>query len=209
MEGASMKTRLALGFAAFALGSLVCAAAAQAKGASQATITGKSLNRPIVVRGNGEPGQGSRLADLAEQSGFFPEVFGQTPNPMLPGRPKGKLGPKYTVTYLLPGRNGSDAIRQDLYPSAASGPVSHVRPGQSFFDGQKTHGGWFLAQSSLKTTLAAAGLRAKASAASTGGSAHSRSGTKAVLVGVPVAFLLLGAGSLALRRRRSRPPEEG
>ena len=96
---------------------------------------------------------------LAESAGFFPAVFQTTPNPMLSKRPNGTLGPKYRITYTLPGPSSDvSKIRQDLYPFASPRPVSYTKPGQSFFDGQKTVGGWFVANARLKQQLVAVGL---------------------------------------------------
>ena len=42
------------------------------------------------------------MGTLTEQTGIFPAVFGQTPDPMQKERPKGDLGPKYTITWTVP-----------------------------------------------------------------------------------------------------------
>jgi hypothetical protein len=94
---------------------------------------------------------------------LFPAAFGQTPDPMLAERPKGELGPRYTVTYRLPGPNGGEStIRQDLYPYAGNAPVTYTAPGQRFFGTERTRGGWFQASPELKDTLVKAGLPARA-----------------------------------------------
>ena len=141
---------------------LVFAGAAQAKGPIAATIDGPGTGGGISLGGNGEPGSGAPLGNLADQSGFFAAAFGQTPDPMLAGRPKGDLGPRYTITYRVPGPNGEeDSIRQDLYPYAAGGPVTYTRPQQPFFGTESTRGGWFRASAALKDTLVRAGLPAR------------------------------------------------
>ena len=51
---------------------------ALAKGATQASITGPGLARPVTISAQGEalPGEGDTLASLAEQTGLFTVLFG-------------------------------------------------------------------------------------------------------------------------------------
>jgi hypothetical protein len=147
---------------AAAVAGLTFAATAQAKGPIAATIDGPGTGGGISLGGNGEPGSGAPLGNLSDQAGLFPAAFGQTPDPMLAGRPKGDLGPRYTITYRLPGPNGEESsIRQDLYPYAAGGPLTYTRPGQRFFDTRTTRGGWYRGTAALKQTLVEAGLPAQ------------------------------------------------
>jgi len=141
-----------------ALVALVVPAVAAAKGPSKAEISGPGLGKPLIVTGAEAPG--TPLMTLAESSGFFPAVYGQSPDPMLGSRPKGSLGPKYSVVYRVPGPNSVvSTIRQDIYPYAKPFPVSYTKPGQRFWDqGQQTRGGWFLGDPRLKQTLVHAGL---------------------------------------------------
>jgi hypothetical protein len=143
---------LAIAVAGFAL-----AATAYAKGPVAATIDGPGTGGGISIgRGGDAP---VWLGTIAQQSGLFPAVFARTPDPMLETRPKGDLGPRYTVTYNLPGPNGSEnRIGQDLYPYAPQGPVTYTAPGQRFFGTRSTHGGWYQAAPALKDTLVKAGL---------------------------------------------------
>jgi hypothetical protein len=129
------------------------------KGASQAEITGPGLADPIFLAGEGQAG-GERLMRLAEAAGFFAATFGQTPDPMLDRRPTGSLGPRYRITYVMPGPNNElDEIRQDLYPYAQPTPVSYTPPKQPFFGTEQTRGGWYVASTSfLKEALVQAGL---------------------------------------------------
>lgn len=144
------------------VGAMVLAATAQAKGPVAATIDGPGTGGGISLGGNGEPGSGAPLGNLSDQAGLFPAVFAQTPDPMLANRPKGDLGPRYTVTYRLPGPNGGEStIRQDLYPYARNGPVTYTARGQRFFGTERTHGGWYQASPELKDTLVKAGLPAR------------------------------------------------
>ena len=187
-------------FLILAIAAVALPPAAFGKGPSGASIDGPGGGGGITFTGNGESG-GTPLGNLTEQAGFFPATFGQQPDPMLAGRPKGDLGPKYTITYTVPGPNNElDKIRQDVYPYAEPAPVVYTAPGQTFFGTEQTRGGWFQADLALKETLVAAGLPAKSPAASSEGSAFS-----ARLAGLLAAALLLAASTAVILRRRARP----
>jgi hypothetical protein len=181
------------------------ATTAQAKGPVAATIDGPGTGGGISIGGNGEPGSRAPLGNLSDQAGLFAAAFGQTPDPMLADRPKGDLGPRYTISYRLPGPNGEDAtIRQDAYPYAQGGPVTYTAPGQRFFGTESTRGGWYRASSELKTTLVRAGL--PASPPSSGESGGDGSGFVDFWPAIVVAFVLgLTALIGVFARRRPRP----
>src|SRR3954452_5342666 len=132
---------------------LVLAPSALAKGPTEARFSGDSEN-----------GTPSDFGTLVEGLGFFPSVFGQQPDPMLPGRPGGELGPRYTVEYKVPtGYTTIAIVTQDLYPYADGGPVAYMRPGQPVFSGgSPTFGGWFRTTDTVKPLLVDHGLRATA-----------------------------------------------
>jgi hypothetical protein len=212
---------------------LAAPSAALAKGASAATIDGSGPggpgngpSGPIIVRGDGEPGSGTDLSTLADLSGLFPAMFGQSPDPMLAAAPTKRLGPRYTITWTIPdGSGAASKVRQDVYPYAAGAPVTYTRPGQPVLD-QTTRGGWYRASDGLRQHLISLGLPNKApvAAASGGGSgaipadasaspAPARPAAAAtpaiwprVLAGVALLLLLLVAGTAAIvLRRRPRP----
>jgi hypothetical protein len=145
---------------------------ALAKGPSEASIDGPGLSSPIQIVVSGEDGMapGSPMMLFAESVGFLPAAFGRAGygdtdpttkdvSPMLSGRPAGNLGPRYVVTYVVPGPDGAeDVLVQHLYPYAKPTPVSYMPPGQPFFDWRKTAGGWFRSDAGLKDRLVAAGL---------------------------------------------------
>jgi hypothetical protein len=189
-------------FAAVVAG-LTLAATAGAKGPIAGTIDGPGTGGGISLGGDGEPGSGGPLGTFAQEAGFFPALFVQTPDPMLDARPKGDLGPRYTVTYRLPGPNGTEeTIRQDLYPYAPAGPVTYTEPGQRFFETRTSHGGWYQASPHLKTLLVGAGLP---SSAPSGGSSDDGFGFNDVWLPVAIAILLaLAALSAVIVRRRPR-----
>src|SRR5215469_13555122 len=143
---------------------LALATPALAKGPSQARITGPGLAHPIVVSGNGEPGQPGMLGTLAMQTRLFSVMFG--PNvpvpPQLRTPPQtASLGPRYTIIYTVYGeftRPGKQfgQIRQDLYPRADGGPVIYTPPSQP--GGPLPVFGWFRASRHLPRTLAKLGV---------------------------------------------------
>jgi hypothetical protein len=180
-----------------ALTALAMPSLALGKGPSAATMDGPGGG----ITFSGDEGSG-RLENLTQQSGWFDAAFAQEPNPLLAARPEDDLGPKYTVTYTVPGpENDTFRIRQDVYPYASPGPVTYMAPGQPIFD-METSGGWFQAGPELKETLVAAGLPATAAASSSDGTSF-RTTTVSLLV---FAFLLVCATALIVRRRARPAP---
>jgi hypothetical protein len=155
-------TTLAAGMSIAA--AITLATPALAKGPSQARITGPGLAHPIVVSGNGEPGQPGMLDALAMQTRLFSVMFG--PNAPVPPQlrtppPKASLGPRYTIIYTVYGeftRPGEQfgQIRQELYPRAVGGPVIYTPPGPP--GGPVPFFGWFRASRHLPRTLAKLGV---------------------------------------------------
>ena len=141
---------------AAAVAALALASAAAAKGPSEAKITGPGLASPLTITGAGEGDTSTALGLLVIDGGFFPQVFGQSPNPLLAAQPT-DLGARYLVTYTVPGQTTS-TLEQELYPYAAGGPVTYMRPSQTFWDTQRTHGGWFRGSARLAAMLENAGL---------------------------------------------------
>jgi hypothetical protein len=183
---------------AVAITALVLPAAALGKGPSAASLDGPG-GGGISFGGDGEAG-GTALGNLAEQAGLYPAVFRQEPDPMLAGRPKGDLGPKYTITWTVPGPNNEVwRLRQDVYPYAKPAPVTYMEPGQKVYD-QQTRGGWFQADPALKQTLVDAGFPSTAPGASSGSSDF-----PTALLSLLTAFLLVATATVLLIRRRARP----
>jgi hypothetical protein len=179
---------------------LALPAAAAAKGPDQASISGPGLQGSVPIRGDGEGGGGTPLGDLVELGGYFPAMFGQQPDPMLKQRPKSDLGPRYTVTYRVPGPGaGPSRIVQYVYPYARPYPITYMPPGQRFWVDQRAYGGWFAADVLLKRTLVRLGLPATPPATG-GGDGFS---WRPVGLGFAAAFAILLAvvGVLAVRRR--------
>jgi hypothetical protein len=180
------------------IAALVLPATALAKGPSEATMDSPGGGGGITF--GGDEGSGP-LGALTEQAGFFPAVFRQQPDPMLDSRPKGNLGPKYTITYTVPGPNNEVwLLKQDVYPYATPTPMTYMAPGQQVFETEGTRGGWFQASPALKETLVSAGLPASASVGSSDDSSF-----PAVTVSVLTLALLFVGAAAVLLRRRARP----
>jgi len=78
------------------------------------------------------------------------------------------LGPRYAVTYTVPGitpapGQARDQIRQYLYPRAAGGPVIYTLPGQQGFGQPLQATGWLRGAPQLTATLTRLGIPAGAS----------------------------------------------
>jgi hypothetical protein len=138
---------------------LLFPAVAVAKGPSGASISGPGLSHAINIQGY----DGSILGVVVSDGGFFAQAFEQTPS-STGTRPADRLGPRYDVTYTVPGPNGTSTLRQDLYPYAVNGPATYMAPGQKFWETNSTPGGWYRGSEQLKRTLVKAGLPARAPA---------------------------------------------
>ena len=214
---------------------------ALAKGATQASIVGPGLARPVTISAQGEalPGQGDTLSSLAEQTGLFTALFGagnstlDEPSPLRTPPAAASLGPKYTLTYTVPGvpdpgqRNGQ--IRQYLFPRAAGGPVIYTLPGQHGFGQPLQATGWFRGTPRLTATLTRLGVPAGAPVASAPRPAASVPAARApaarapaatpkpddatapawLIVTIVSAVAIAIAGAVLWLRRRSRPAIDG
>src|SRR5262245_42214800 len=127
--------------AAAVLVALALPVLAAAKGPVGASVSGPGLAQPLTIRGDGE-GPGTALGTLATASGFFPQMFGQTPDPTLRTRPKATLGPRFRVVYSVPGPNGVESrVVQLVFPYARPVALSYMRPAQPFWQTERTSGG--------------------------------------------------------------------
>jgi hypothetical protein len=140
---------------------LVVPALAAAKGPASASNSGPGLERALAIEGDGEgPGM---LGSLATASGFFAQMYVQTPDPTVARRPATRLGPRYVIVYLVPGPNDIQShVTQYVYPYAKPTSVTYMKPGQRFWDGRQAHGGWYRAGAALERVLVRAGLPATA-----------------------------------------------
>jgi hypothetical protein len=171
-------------------------------------VKGPDLDGPILLA------DGALVTRVAENAGL-PAALGRRPNSsfvpdlMLRTRPRVDLGPRYTVTYVIPGLHGEVArVIQDLYPYAKLRPAPSIAPGQTVtytapeqhtFGTEKTRGGWYIATPYLRDNLVAAGLPASAPAAGGG------SEVLGTLFGTLAALgLVLTLAALLTRRRGQR-----
>lgn len=187
---------------AVAAAALALPGVAAAKGPSKASITGPGLSAPLSITGDGEGGNSTDLGLLVTETGFFPQTFGQSPDPLLRSQPAtSQLGARYTVTYTVPGGSIS-TLRQDLYPYAAGGPLSYMEPGQEIWD-QTTHGGWYRANpvGGLRTMLVEAGLP-KTSPAAVRSRNTSHRNEMRIALGAGAGIVLAASALVLLRRRR-------
>src|SRR5829696_5909636 len=115
----------ALAMLVLALLLAVVPTAARAKGASAATISGGGPGGlpggPITLKGDGEPGSGSDLSNLADQAGVWAVLFEDGPGGELAAAPAAAdRGPRYTITWTFPNGAGTeDKVRQSVWPYAA------------------------------------------------------------------------------------------
>jgi hypothetical protein len=189
--------------------------AAQAKGASAATISGGGPGGlpggPIDLEGDGEPGAGTDLSELAEAAGVFALLFEDGPVDDLDAAPPGERGPRYTITWTFPnGDGGEDKVRQSVWPYAAGGPITSMASGQPVL-GATTDGGWYRATDSLRQHLIALGLPNRQPLPTPAPSTPPPAATPApdpapalwpkVALGIAVLAAAAAAGALILRRR--------
>jgi hypothetical protein len=214
-----MKPRV-LAVAALAALLLLVPTAAQAKGATGATIDGGGPGGlpggPITLRGDGEPGSGTDLGMLAQGSGLYTVVFGDDAGAVLKAAPTDRLGPRYTITWTFPDPNGGKdrKVLQDVYPYAAGGPVTFTKAGQPVMD-TTTRGGWYQGFDGLRAQLIELGLPnrdplpapSKATASPQPAPAAPAPAAPAWprIATVSTIFLVLAAGvALTLRRNKAR-----
>jgi hypothetical protein len=193
--------------------------AAQAKGATAANISGGGPGGlpggPIDVKGDGEPGSGTDLANLADATGMWALLFedGQPGNLDAPV-PASARGPRYTITWTFPNGAGSnDKVRQWVWPYASGGPITYLAPGQPVLE-TRTEGGWWRAADNLRQSLITLGLpnRPALSAAAPAPAAPAAPTPAPAAAPVPasavwpwvaagIGLLLVGAAVVAARRR--------
>jgi hypothetical protein len=136
--------------------------AALAKGATGATISGGGPGGlpggPINLNGDGEPGSGTNLANLAQAAGVWALLFEDGPGELTSAPATANRGPRYTITWIFPNGAGTeDKVRQSVWPYAAGGPFTFMASGQPVLDAT-TKGGWFQAADNLRQSLIALGL---------------------------------------------------
>jgi hypothetical protein len=195
--------------------------AAQAKGASAANISGGGPGGlpggPIDLEGDGEPGSGTSLANLAEAAGVFALLWedGQPGALDSAPLPPAQRGARYTITWTFPnGDGGEDQVRQSVWPYAAGGPLTFMATGQKVLDGA-TKGGWYRAGGNLRQLLVDVGLPNRAPLTTPATAPPAASPAPAaepspalwpkVAVGIALLLALTAGIALILRRRSASP----
>ena len=216
-----MLQRRALAMLVLALLLAAVPTAALAKGASAATISGGGPGGlpggPITIKGDGEPGSGTDLSNLAEEAGVWSVLFADGPGGELASAPPAAdRGPRYTITWTFPNGAGTeDKVRQSVWPYAAGGPLTFMASGQRVLDGT-TDGGWFRGGDSLRLTLITLGLPSRqpltasipakpATPAAQPSAAPDPAPAVWPRVAVGLVLLLAVAAGALLLRRRSHP----
>ena len=196
--------------------------AAQAKGASAATISGGGPGGlpggPIDMKGDGEPGSGTNLSNLAQAAGVFALLWedGQPGALTSAPLPPAQRGARYTITWTFPnGDGGEDQVRQSVWPYAAGGPLTFMATGQKVLDGT-TKGGWYRAGDNLRQLLITLGLPNRAPLATPTPAPPAASPAPAaepspalwprVVVGVALLVAVAVVAGIILRRRSSPGP---
>ena len=87
------------------------------------------------------------------------------PSPLRTPPAAASLGPKYTLTYTVPGVTPEPGqpdgqVRQYLYPRAAGGPMIYTLPGQQGFGAPLQATGWLRGTRQLTATLTQLGVPA-------------------------------------------------
>ena len=145
-----------------ALLALALPTVATAKGPVSAFISGPGLQRGLEISGDGET-VGTPLGNLANASGFFAQMFGQSPDPTFATRPSGKLGLRYKVVYVLPRTERHLESRRPARLSLCAAACAHVHEaGAGVLRHRAESRGWYRASPALKRMLVRAGLAAKA-----------------------------------------------
>jgi hypothetical protein len=181
---------------AVALAALLVPAAALAKEPSAASISGLAFEKTLTAPEN-DNFTSVPLGRLTDAAGFFPAAVGQSPDPMLPGRPAGSLGPRYTIVWTVPVPGHTHRVRQDVYPYAEGGALAYMKPGQPIYE-SRTIGGWYRAYG-LKEELVRLGLPARPAQDAAGSSYALFAG-----IGIPGALALTGVFLLVRRSRLRR-----
>jgi hypothetical protein len=193
--------------------------AAQAKGASAATISGGGPGGlpggPSTLEGDGEPGSGTDLSNLAEEAGVFALLFEDGPGGELASAPATtRRGPRYTITWTFPNGAGTeDKVRQSVWPYAAGGPLTFMASGQPVLDAT-TKGGWFQATAALRLSLISLGLPSRQPLAAPAPASPATPSAPAqpapdpapalwprLVIGLALLLAVTTAGALFLRRR--------
>jgi hypothetical protein len=146
-----MRLRILLA-AMLAAGVALVPTAAAAKGAKEMTVSGPGLATPIRLANTAEAAVSPNT--VVQKSGLLSSAADR----VTARRPAGRLGPRYVATYhWLVGPDKTVSLRQELYPFAPGGALSHTRPDRRALD-IPVRDGWYRAGPELTLLLVAAGV---------------------------------------------------
>jgi hypothetical protein len=200
-----MRRRLLITVLLGLVATLGVAAPAQAKGPTEARITGPQLTAPIQV-------SGANVSSLAEATAASDLLY-RRPSGLrfAAAAPPGDLGPGYTVRFTM---GEQVLLRQLVHPYAAGGAAVLVPPGQhNMMLNEPFEAGWTRLPAEATDRLIALGLprratpvQASPTAAAAVAAPPAPRGTPAGIIAgaAAVAAVLVGAG-VWLSRRRRRP----
>jgi hypothetical protein len=182
-----------------------------AKGVDRVAISGPGLPRPIEVTPVDER-TSATFSLLKFYAAIDNVLIPELPGDLAAAPPAGDLGPKYMLTWYLPGGGPNDnTVVQDLYPYATAAPVLYTPP-----QANVVRTGWHFSADPLRDVLISVGLPPSArqppsSVASQPPQPATPAGTDstglpvvvaATVAGIAVAALVGGAALIAARRRR-------
>jgi hypothetical protein len=191
-----------------ALAVVLTAAPAEAKGPTDALLTGPGIDQPIDLR---QEVEGMTFWDLADRLSYSVTFDGHPPSPPVLENPNRDLGPAYPLRWSGPGPGEDFAVTVVLYPWADDGARLYVPPGQTTLSGSPTEEFWLPLRPDAVNALRKVGLppRDVAFAALPGSTSidptpasalqplSADGGSSSWPVGVMTAAVVLGAASLA------------
>lgn len=138
-------------FTVSALTALALALPAEAKGATEATITGPGVEEPIALEAGHDE---SRLETLLSAIAFWDLTYTYADSSHRPSvsdePPTSNLGPEFTVRVGHIGPGGTAYVDVLVYPRAKGGALAYVEPGVEVEEMQEvTSGGWYAPEADL------------------------------------------------------------
>jgi hypothetical protein len=180
---------------------------ARAKVEGTAFVSGPGLPGGGAGAGGGS-GDGGSIKMDGSDGGGYPMMSGLVDSERFPTqKPKGELGPRYTVRFVTSIPRGQPDVIQHLYPFANGGPVLYTAPGQEWIGGADgtASPGWYRPAGDLMQELWDRGLpRTQVPLQTVDEPVTVQSSgppSSPVVWGLVLVFGMLVAGALAGRRR--------
>ena len=138
-----------------ALAVVLTAAPAEAKGPTEALLTGPGIDQPIDLR---QEVEGMTFWDLADRLGYFVSIDGHAPVDPTLDKPTGAVGPAYPLRWSGPGPGEDFAVTVVIHPWAEGGARLYVPPDQATLTGSTTEEFWLPLRPDAVTALLEVGL---------------------------------------------------